>query len=191
MGLIALCQNARHLGAPASPVTLSRHHLMAGTLASKEDLIRIARRLGLRARLVKSRWDRLAKTPMPAIVLNKDGQFNIVSRVIDGRAAVHSPGTARPQLVERAEFEELWTGEVILLTRRFSPAALANRFDLRWFLSAVHRYRYVLSEVLVASFFLQLLGLVSPLFFQVVVDKVLVHRGLSTLDLLMIGLGIV
>ena len=68
---------------------------------------------------------------------------------------------------------------------------LADRFDVRWFLSAVHRYRYVLSEVLVASFFLQLLGLVSPLFFQVVVDKVLVHRGLSTLDVLMIGLAIV
>ena len=55
----------------------------------------------------------------------------------------------------------------------------------------MHRYRYVLSEVLVASFFLQMLGLVSPLFFQVVVDKVLVHRGLSTLDVLMIGLAIV
>ena len=80
---------------------------------------------------------------------------------------------------------------VILLTKRFSPTSLANRFDLRWFLSAVHRYRYVLSEVLVASFFLQMLGLVSPLFFQVVVDKVLVHRGLSTLDVLMIGLAIV
>jgi subfamily B ATP-binding cassette protein HlyB/CyaB len=190
-GLIALCQIARHLGVPASPATLGRHHLVAGVVASKEDLIRIARRLGLRARLVKTNWDRLAKTPLPAIVLKKDGQFSIVSRVIDGRAAVHSPGVARPGLQDRSEFEEAWIGELILLTKRFSPTMLANRFDVRWFLTAVHRYRYVLSEVLVASFFLQLLGLVTPLFFQVVVDKVLVHRGLSTLDVLMIGLAIV
>jgi ATP-binding cassette, subfamily B, bacterial HlyB/CyaB len=190
-GLIALCLIARHLGVPANPMILGRHHLVAGTVASKEDLIRIARRLGLRGRLVKTHWDRLAKTPLPAIILNTDGQFSVISRVIDGRAAVHSPGAARPHLLERSEFEAAWTGDVILLTKRFSPTSLANRFDLRWFLSAVHRYRYVLSEVLVASFFLQMLGLVSPLFFQVVVDKVLVHRGLSTLDVLMIGLAIV
>ena len=190
-GLIALCQIARHLGVPANPTILGRHHLMAGMVASKEDLIRIARRLGLRARLVKTHWDRVAKTPLPAIVLNTDGQFSIVSRVIDDRAAVHSPGAAHPRLLERSEFEGAWTGELILLTKRFSPTMLANRFDLRWFLSAVHRYRYLLTEVLVASFFLQLLGLVTPLFFQVVVDKVLVHRGLSTLDVLMIGLAIV
>ena len=42
--------------------------------------------------------------------------------------------------------------------------------------------------MLVASFFLQLFALVSPLFFQVVIDKVLVHRSLSTLDVLIIGL---
>src|SRR5207245_6542415 len=57
-----------------------------------------------------------------------------------------------------------------------------------WFLGAVHKYRRLLSEVLVASFFLQLFALVSPLFFQVVIDKVLVHRSMSTLDVLVIGL---
>ena len=47
------------------------------------------------------------------------------------------------------------------------------------------------TEVLIASFFIQLLALVTPLFFQVVIDKVLVHRGLSTLDVLMVGLGVI
>ncbi|PAY07409.1 type I secretion system permease/ATPase [Bradyrhizobium sp. UFLA03-84] len=188
---MALCQIARHLGIPANPVTLGRHHLVVGTIAGKEDLIRIARRLGLRARLVKTNWDRLEKTPLPAILVNGNDQFSIVSRVIDGRAAVHAAGTAHPNLLERSDLDTVWTGELILLSRRLSPAMLANRFDIRWFLSAVHRYRYALTEVLIASFFLQLLGLVSPLFFQVVVDKVLVHRGLSTLDVLMIGLAFV
>jgi subfamily B ATP-binding cassette protein HlyB/CyaB len=88
----------------------------------------------------------------------------------------------------RAEFEAVWDGRLVLMTRRAALTDLARRFDITWFLCAVHKYRRFLGEVLVASFFLQLLALVSPLFFQVVVDKVLVHRSLSTLDVLVIGL---
>ena len=65
---------------------------------------------------------------------------------------------------------------------------LARRFDITWFMGAIHKYRWLLGEVLVASFFLQLFALVSPLFFQVVIDKVLVHRSMSTLDVLAVGL---
>src|SRR5262249_315082 len=65
---------------------------------------------------------------------------------------------------------------------------LARHFDVTWFLQAMAKYRRILGEVLVASFFLQLFALVTPLFFQVVTDKVLVHRGYTTLDVLIIGL---
>jgi subfamily B ATP-binding cassette protein HlyB/CyaB len=71
---------------------------------------------------------------------------------------------------------------------RASLLDLARRFDVTWFLSAIHKYHYLLTEVMIASFFLQLFGLVSPLFFQVVIDKVLVNRTLSTLDVLVVGL---
>jgi subfamily B ATP-binding cassette protein HlyB/CyaB len=63
-----------------------------------------------------------------------------------------------------------------------------SRFDFSWFLPAIVKYRRLLGEVLLASFFLQLFALVTPLFFQVVIDKVLVHRGMTTLDVLAIGL---
>src|SRR4029077_5961660 len=74
------------------------------------------------------------------------------------------------------------------MARRATLSDLSRRFDITWFLGAIHKYRHLLGEVLVISFFLQLFALVSPLFFQVVIDKVLVHRSLSTLDVLMIGL---
>src|SRR5580700_7541922 len=77
------------------------------------------------------------------------------------------------------------------MTRRAGLGELARRFDITWFLQAMHKYRGLLTEVLVASFFLQLFALVSPLFFQVVIDKVLVHRGLSTLDVIVFGLVVV
>jgi subfamily B ATP-binding cassette protein HlyB/CyaB len=88
----------------------------------------------------------------------------------------------------RVELEAVWDGRLILMTRRAALLDLSRGFDITWFLGAIHKYRRVLSEVLVASFFLQLFALVSPMFFQVVIDKVLVHRSLSTLDVLLIGL---
>src|SRR5215475_2829105 len=74
------------------------------------------------------------------------------------------------------------------MTRRAGLSELSRRFDVTWFLGAIKKYRRLLGEVLVASFFLQVFALVSPLFFQVVIDKVLVHRTLGTLDVLILGL---
>ncbi len=88
----------------------------------------------------------------------------------------------------RADLEQVWDGRLVLMTRRSGLVDLSRRFDITWFLGAIHKYRHQLTEVVVASFFLQLFALVSPLFFQVVIDKVLVHRSLSTLDVLVIGL---
>jgi subfamily B ATP-binding cassette protein HlyB/CyaB len=91
-------------------------------------------------------------------------------------------------MMSRAELLAVWDGEMILMTRRAGMADSARRFDVTWFMGAIHKYRRLLGEVLVASFFLQLFALVSPLFFQVVIDKVLVHRALTTLDVLIVGL---
>jgi len=63
-----------------------------------------------------------------------------------------------------------------------------RRFNINWFLGAIQIYRRLLSEVLVASFFLQVFALVTPVFFQVIIDNVLVHRGISTLEVLVLGM---
>src|SRR5205085_2506112 len=88
----------------------------------------------------------------------------------------------------RAQFEAAWTGRLVLMVRRASLTDLARTFDIGWFIQAMHKYRRLLGEVLMASFFLQVFALITPLFFQVVIDKVLVHRGLTTLDVLVFGL---
>ena len=88
-------------------------------------------------------------------------------------------------------FAEQWTGELILVASRASLAGELAKFDFSWFIPSLVKYRRLLGEVLLISFFLQLFALVSPLFFQVVMDKVLVHRGLTTLDVLVIGLVVV
>src|SRR6266850_2383404 len=152
------------------------------------EMLRCAKELGLKARAITTRWERLERTPLPAIAPLRDGRFLILGKVSDDKALVQSPVSPRPSLMSRDEFEAVWDGRLVLMARRAGLADLSRRFDVTWFLGAIHKYRRLLGEVLVASFFLQLFALVSPLFFQVVIDKVLVHRSLSTLDVLMIGL---
>jgi subfamily B ATP-binding cassette protein HlyB/CyaB len=185
-GLIALVMLLRFHGIGTDPGQI-RHQCGTGTIGT-EDMIRCAQALGLKARERKSSWARLATTPLPAIAALKDGGFLLLGKLGEGNVIVQSPRSSRPELMTREALEAIWDGRIVLMTRRASLTDLSRRFDVTWFLGAIHKYRAQLGEVLVASFFLQLFALVSPLFFQVVIDKVLVHRSIGTLDVLVIGL---
>ncbi len=163
-------------------------HRFGGAKIGTQEMLRCAKDLDLKARIITSDWARLGKTSLPAIALRNDGTFFIVGKQSEAAVLIQDPAIGRPQELSRAEFEERWTGRLVLVARRASLSSLAGHFDITWFLQAMHKYRGLLGEVLLTSFFLQLFGLVSPLFFQVVIDKVLVHRGLTTLDVLIIGL---
>ena len=83
-------------------------------------------------------------------------------------------------------------GQALLVARRIGgPGADPRLFGMRWFLPTIWRYRRPLGHVLVASLFVQIFALTTPLFFQVVVDKVLTHRGYETLFVLVGGLVII
>ena len=185
-GLTALVMLLRFHGVGADPAQI-RHQAGTPTFGTA-DMIRCAREFGLKARELKTNWARLAKTPLPAIAVLKDGGFLLLGKVGDDKVVVQSTRTPRPELMTREDLEAIWDGRLVLMTRRANLAELSRRFDVTWFLGAIHKYRHQLGEVLVASFFLQLFALVSPLFFQVVIDKVLVHRSISTLDVLVVGL---
>ena len=152
-----------------------------------ESLVRIVRRQGLKARAVKSSSDRLHLVPLPALARKKDGGYFILAKIADRRVLIQEPNKP-PAGLSLEQIDEIWDGQLVLLTRRMSLGDLSQRFDFTWFIQAFFKYRWVLGEVLIASFFLQIFALISPIFFQLVVDKVLVHRGLSTLDVLVIGL---
>jgi subfamily B ATP-binding cassette protein HlyB/CyaB len=172
------------IGAEAEQI---RHRLGAPSIGVTE-MLRCAKQLGLKARAQQTNWERLAHTPLPGIAALRDGCFLIIGKVGDDQALVQRPSSPRPEAMGRAEFEAIWDGRIVLMARRASLLDLSRRFDITWFLGAIHKYRRLLGEVLAASFFLQVFALISPLFFQVVIDKVLVHRSMSTLDVLVLGL---
>jgi len=185
-GLIALLFILRGQGVSVLPEQIQ--HQFPGRPIGVAEMVRCAKGLGLKARSLSTNWERLAKTPLPVIAALRDGGFLVLGRCGDDRILVQAPNAPRPSMMSRAELEAVWDGRLVLMTKRATLTDLARRFDITWFMGAIHKYRWLLTEVLVASFFLQLFGLVSPLFFQVVIDKVLVHRSLSTLDVLAVGL---
>jgi ATP-binding cassette, subfamily B, bacterial HlyB/CyaB len=164
-----------------------RHRLGTVKIGAPE-MLRCAKDLGLKARVYRTDWSRLVRTPLPAIASLRDGGFMLIAKASKDKVLVQSSLAPKPAMMSRAELNAIWDRGLILMTRRAGLQDLARRFDFTWFLGAIQKYRRLLCEVLIASFFLQMFALVSPLFFQVVIDKVLVHRALSTLDVLIVGL---
>lgn len=185
-GLVALVMMLRFQGLGVDPEQI--RHQFGGALIGLPEMLRCAKTFGLKARLTTTNWSRLPNTPMPALAALRDGGYLLLGKAGDGKVIVLEPGRPRPIVMTQAELEQIWDGRLVLMTKRATLGDLSRRFDITWFLGAVHKYRRLLGEVLLASFFLQLFALVSPLFFQVVIDKVLVHRSMSTLDVLAIGL---
>lgn len=185
-GLAALVAMLQFQGVAADAAQI-RHRLGTHAIAVP-DMLRCAKDYGLKARAISTHWKRLARTNMPALAILRDGSFLLLGKMADDRILVQKPLEKSASPMTRDELEAVWAGDLVLMARRRSLTDLARRFDISWFVGAIHKYRHRLGEVLLASFFLQLFGLVSPLFFQVIIDKVLVHRSLSTLDLLALGL---
>jgi ATP-binding cassette, subfamily B, bacterial HlyB/CyaB len=205
--LLALCTLARYHQIAADPATLS-HQLGLTPSESVEasSLLLAAKHIGLKAKLSRSTPDRLALAALPALaeikVKNSEGQeslrFVILARCEgtgdNPRVLLQDPAAeqgGRPTIEPMEVFAQQWTGRLILITSRASLAGELAKFDFSWFIPSLIKYRKLLGEVLLISFMLQLFGLISPLFFQVVMDKVLVHRGLTTLDVLVVGLVVV
>ncbi|WP_417484084.1 type I secretion system permease/ATPase [Maricaulis salignorans] len=177
------------LGILEQPVDAAqlRHQLGSDRDSTLEDLVRLARRAGVRAKLATVKVDRLEDTPLPAIGESGEGDFFIIGAVRDGQVLIQRPGQP-PDAIPLADFDNVWTGRAVLMTTRAGGGQPMRKFDVTWFIPALVRYRGLLGDVLAASFILQLFALATPLFFQVVIDKVLVHQSLTTLNVLIIGL---
>lgn len=121
---------------------------------------------------------------------NEDG-FCIVAQYRDGKLLVHSPKHQGSQVVEILDFSKSLTNRQFIFTRRNSFDDLKKEFNISWFVSAFSKYKKLIGEVVLASFFVQLLALTTPIFFQVVIDKVLTHHSLSTLNVIAIGMLVI
>jgi ATP-binding cassette subfamily B protein len=161
-------------------------------------LLRAARRCGLQAHHVEVSWHDLAllEGVHPTLAPLANGNWVVclgveaeggrppAVRVLDPLA--HQP---QPLLVTEEQFRRCWRGDLVLL-KKAPVAGETQSFGLRWFLREMAHERRLFREVAIAALMLNALGLATPIFFQLIVDKVLVHRTYSTLYALGVGMGV-
>jgi subfamily B ATP-binding cassette protein HlyB/CyaB len=136
----------------------------------------------------------LVRERLPLMVQWTDG-WAMVLAADETRVLVAVRGAERPQVLPRAEFLQR-AGRDLLVVVPHAPrvddpdrvTASGERFGLRWFVPEILKHRPVWRDVLLASLVLQVLALAMPLFTQVVIDKVVVHRTESTLIALGVGM---
>ncbi|MCA1994333.1 MAG: peptidase domain-containing ABC transporter, partial [Coleofasciculus sp. S288] len=149
----------------------------------------VAEMLGLSAQLVNVPAVAVNRLPTPALISWQDG-FAILYEGSEREIVLGVPERGIVRL-KPSQFLENWSQEGQVLLLKLNKETPQQKFGLNWFLPSLIRYRRVLTEVLVASFFVQLFGLANPLMIQVIIDKVIVQNSIDTLHVLGIFLVVV
>ncbi len=164
------------------------------------EIVQALHALGFEARLQRGKRSALASATLPALLPTRDGGMMIVGKLDTSAAAgavvVQLEGEAEPRQLGMAEFDALFTGEWIEVRK---PASLHEahvggsapedaRFGIGWFWQSLKKYKSLMGEILLASLFVQIIALITPLIFQVVIDKVLTHRSMTTLEVMVFAL---
>ncbi|WGE45539.1 type I secretion system permease/ATPase [Actinobacillus equuli] len=190
-GLILLAQ---FHNIPISPEQIKHKYDIYGRGLDLQSWLLAAKELGLKAKVVQKDKVRLPFINLPIMVWDKKTANHFVLAQINYKTnqyLIYDFALDKTILLSESDFEQRYSGEVILVTSRFSTLGSLAKFDFTWFIPAIIKYRRILFEVLLISVALQIFALVSPLFFQVVMDKVLVHQSFSTLNVVAIGLMVV
>ncbi len=159
--------------------------LEEGKEPTLEELTRIAKRESFRASIKKLPLKKLLKNyPIPIIIEKHDGTFTAILQVSTDKEEllIFDMDRKTAATISYDDYHDTFTGRSIVLKHRMLSQQI--KFGFGWFLNQIIQYKKIVGEVLIASFVIQLFGLVTPLFTQVILDKVLVHHSLSTLDVL-------
>lgn len=186
-GLYSFINIARFHNIPADPEQIT-HALAIGKDGMGElDILRAAKEFKLKAKASDVEYSTLLKLPLPAIVGFKKEKYAILAKIEKDKLLVLLPDGQPPVVLSKSDFKKKWTGRIILFTQRFWKDS-NRKFNIKWFIPTIIKYKKPLLEVLTATFVLQILGIFAPILTQVVIDKALSHQSFSTLDVIAFGL---
>ncbi len=166
--------------------SVQRHFAPARASVTLALAMEAIRALGFEGAFRRGSVKHLARSTAPVLAFSNQGRLMIVASTKNGSFVVQEAGQDAPRTVDAVSLDRLWTGEWIAAAR---SADATRPFGVGWFRVALGKHRSLMGEILLASFFVQVFALLTPLIFQVVIDKVLTHRSLSTLDVMVVALG--
>lgn len=154
------------------------------------EMIQSAKALKMKAKLCKLKINKLKNVKAPIIAKDKNGEFFIIAKSSEDNFMILLTDKTQPEIKSREELSEIWNGTAVLITKK----GIMDReavFSFKWFIPTILKFKKEFIQVLIAVFTIQILGILTPVMTQVVVDKVLVHKSISTLNVLAVGIGIV
>lgn len=157
------------------------------------DLARILNEAGCRATPVSRKLEKIRGEAFPLVARDRNGAYLVLAKRSDKGDAylVQRQGEERAAWLAAPRLQAELSNDFILLQKRGGRDGAPPRFGLRWFIATSMKYRSILRDCFIASFFVQLFTLASPLIFMLVIDKVLSHNSLSTLDVLVFALIVI
>jgi subfamily B ATP-binding cassette protein HlyB/CyaB len=188
---------ARHHGVDLSPERLVHDYAVHEGENSAPLLLKIAQDVGFRARSMRISWNDLPRLgeAYPFLAHLNNGNTVVVvgfrRETAGGEVAVVDPLADRPGLIflDEAAFCRQWSGSALLLKKLHRLTDETQPFGFRWFVPEFFRQGRVFRDVIVAALTLQVLALATPIFVQIVLDKVLTHQSYSTLYVLTAGIA--
>ena len=191
--LLALASVASRLGVDASVDQLRRRFALAPGEPDTPTLIALAREVGLEAQALQMKFEDLPRLAgaLPAILRAKDGGALILedARSDPARgtvAVIRDPSASEDALlaIDELHLTEVWEGEAILIKRIHSSSYEAQPFGMGWLAGQVLRERKLFGDIAAASLVSTVFALAPPFIFMIVLDRVLVNRSYSTLNVL-------
>ena len=188
---------AQHHRLSVNPERLIEDYALGAEEPKIATVLHIANDVGLKAKADKFTWDALLAQNgvFPLIARLTDGNSVIVMAASDkegGQVAVLNPLADKSGgvlYIGREQFCQQWHGDVFLMKRLFNAPEASQEFGFRWFIPEILKQKTAFRDIAIAAIAMHFLGLASPMFFQLVIDKVLVHQSSSTLWAL--GVGVV
>jgi subfamily B ATP-binding cassette protein HlyB/CyaB len=191
-GILALSLISRFFNVPVNEETI-KHNLAknTGEEFTAQDIVIASKEIGLKAKIKKVNFPSLDPKTLPAIIFNEKNEYVILAKINGKEALVQRPLESKPEKISLENISDEGFSSIIFFSKRESLIDDTTKFGFSWFFNALKKYKKHVFDVLLASFFVQILALATPIFFQTVIDKVIVHNGISTLDVLAIGFIVV
>ncbi|MES2741346.1 MAG: peptidase domain-containing ABC transporter [Pseudomonadota bacterium] len=186
---------AQHHGLQINPERLIDEYALRAEEPANGVLLRIAADIGLKAKVDRLSWQGLLAQGgvFPLMARLGDGNMVIIVGIRtegDGQIALLNPiaDQAAVVLQDRATFSARWDGEVLFVKRQHKLTDPNQPFGLRWFIPEILKQKAAFRDIFIAALAMHLLALASPIFFQLVIDKVLTHQSIATLWVLAVGI---
>lgn len=160
------------------------------------EIIRTANEMGLKIKITGFKRKVIANLSVPVIAKCKDENYILILNNVEDKWMILDPKKGQPEKITEKNLDDIINGDIIVIGKKRGDRDkgidnIGKKFGFSWFIPTILKYKKQFISVLIAVFVIQILGIMTPLMTQVVVDKVLTHRAMNTLYTIGIGIFIV